>query len=321
MIDVRSWPMLHKSLAAGVLVLLLTAAAYWFWPGGSSSAPEYREVKVTRGDIESTVLTTGVVQPRNRLEIKPPISGRVERVLVDVGRIVRKGTVLAWMSSSERAALLDAARAKGPEEVARWKELYNATPIVAPIDGTVILRNVEPGQSFTSNDAVFVISDRLVVTAQVDETDLSQVRAGQPARLELDAYPGEVFEGQVEQIAHDAKTVNNVTTYTVHILPKRVPAFMRSGMTVNVTFLVAVRKDVLLVPADAVRTMNGRNTVLVKKAKGEEQEEREVKTGLSNGKLTELQDGAGEGEVLLAVRLKSTQRSSKPSSPFSPTRR
>ncbi|MCK7497341.1 MAG: efflux RND transporter periplasmic adaptor subunit [Comamonadaceae bacterium] len=127
----------------------LAAAGGWYaWRGGGEQQPEYRPVQVTRGDIDVTVLSVGVVQPRNRLEIKPPIPGRVEQVLVPEGRSVARGTVLAWMSSTERAALLDAARGKGPEEVKRWEELYRATPILAPIDGTVILRNVEPGPEF-----------------------------------------------------------------------------------------------------------------------------------------------------------------------------
>ena len=53
-----------------------------------------------------------------------------------------KGQILAWMSSTERAALMDAARSKGPEEVSRWEELYRPTPILAPIRGTVISRNI-----------------------------------------------------------------------------------------------------------------------------------------------------------------------------------
>ena len=102
----------------------------------------YREAPVKRGKIEVSVVSTGVVQPENRLEIKPPIAGRVEQVLTREGQKVRKGQILAWMSSNERAALLDAARAKGPEEVARWEELYRATPILAPISGTIILRPI-----------------------------------------------------------------------------------------------------------------------------------------------------------------------------------
>jgi len=311
----RRWAIVGLALAAGAV-----AAAY-YWKSDGERAPQYREVRATRGDIEMTVPSSGIVQPRNRLEIKPPIPGRVEQVLVEEGQTVKRGTVLAWMSSSERAALLDAARAKGLEEVQRWEELYRATPILAPIDGTLILRNVEPGQSFTSADAVFVMSDRLIVVAQVDETDIGLIKLRQPARIELDAYPGQPFDGRVDQIAYDAKTVSNVTTYAVDVLPRKVPPFMRSGMTANIVFRLATRSGVVLVPSDAVRTSDGRAVVLVPGADGATPQEREVQTGLSDGKRVEIVAGVNEGETLLVAQLKTTKRDNARSNPLNPYRR
>ena len=311
----------RRRAVAAAVVVLVTVGGWYVWRGGGDKGPAYRPVQVTRGDIEVTVLSTGVVEPRNRLEIKPPIPGRVEQVLVLEGQRVARGTVLAWMSSTERAALLDAARGKGPEEVKRWEELYRATPILAPIDGTVILRNVEPGQSFTSNDAVFVMSDRLIITAQVDETDIAQVRIRQPAQIELDAYPGQYFDGRVAQIAYDAKTVNNVTTYPVDVQPLTVPAFMRSGMTANVRFRVDTRKGVLLVPSDALRSRDGKVFVLRAPVRaGDAPVEQPVTTGLADGKRTEVVSGVSEGEQLLAVGIKSSVGGGG-SSPFMPGRR
>src|SRR6185436_13241208 len=101
------------------------------------------------------------------------------------GDWVKKGQILAWLSSSERAALLDAARARGPEEVKKWEELYKPTPMLAPIAGTLIARNFEPGQGVNASDGVLVLSDRLIVRANVDETDIAQLRVGQAARLTL----------------------------------------------------------------------------------------------------------------------------------------
>lgn len=320
--SVVSWLSGWRRRTLAVIVLAAIAAGGGYLWRGREAVPEYRPVEVTRGDIDVTVLSTGVVQPRNRLEIKPPIPGRVEQVLVSEGQVVARGTVLAWMSSSERAALLDAARGKGPEEVRRWEELYRATPILAPIDGTLILRNVEPGQSFTSNDAVFVVSDRLIVSAQVDETDIALVRVRQAARIELDAYPGQFLDGGVARIAYDAKTVNNVTTYAVEVLPRTVPAFMRSGMTANVRFHVETRHGVLLVPSDALRSRDGRVFVLLAPARpGVEPVERTVTTGITDGRRTEVLSGVSEGERLVAVGLPSSPGAGGGSSPFMPGRR
>jgi macrolide-specific efflux system membrane fusion protein len=307
------WPI----AVAAILAILAGGAAFWSWRANLGEAPAYREASVTRGDIQLTILSTGIVQPKNRLEIKAPIPGRAEQVLVDQGDRVHKGQVLAWMSSTERAALMDAARAKGPEELKRWEELYRPTPILAPLDGTLITRNLEPGQTFTSADAVFVMSDYLIVNAQVDETDLAQIRLRQSASIVLDAYPDQPFTGKVDQIAYDAKTVNNVTTYDVEVLPTRTPAFMRSGMTANVSFVLASHHDVLLVPADAVKVHEGRSTVLLVPAqKNGKPVEQEIKTGLSDGKHIEVLDGLTEGQKLLVMRIRTGGTGA--ANPFSP---
>lgn len=309
----------RRTIIGIALLALAAGAAWWYWHNGREVAPAYREVSATRDNIELTILSTGVVQPKNRLEIKAPIPGRAEQVLVDQGYRVRKGQVLAWMSSTERAALLDAARSKGPEEVKRWEDLYRATPILAPLDGTLITRNLEAGQTFTSADAVFVMSDFLIVNAQVDETDLAQIRLHQVASLVLDAYPDESFSGKVSQIAYDAKTVNNVTTYDVEVMPDKTPAYMRSGMTANVSFVLASHRNVLIIPADAVKLRDGHSTVLMAPAqKDGKPVEKEIKTGISDGKHIEVLEGVTEGEKLLVTRLRTTSGTgSNPFSPFS----
>ncbi|MBI3778007.1 MAG: efflux RND transporter periplasmic adaptor subunit [Gammaproteobacteria bacterium] len=306
---------------AVVLVVLagLAGGAAIYWRGGGETPPAYREVTVTRGNLEVTILSTGVVQPKNRLEIKPPVAGRADEVLVDEGRVVKKGQILAWMSSTERAALIDAARAKGPEEVRRWEDIYRATPVLAPINGTVILRNIEPGQTFTSSDAVFVMSDLLTIKAQVDETDIAQVRLRQSAHIALDAYPNQPFSGHVDQIAYDAKTVNNVTTYEVDVLPEKTPAFMRSGMTANVSFVLSSLENVLLLPGDAVKWRDGHSYVLLPSAKPTGAPvEKEIKTGMSDGKHVEVLEGVAEGDKLLALRLQTGAGTGSASSPLMP---
>src|SRR4051794_37657463 len=90
-----------------------------------------RPGQIRKGEMKITILSTGVVQPENRVDIKPPIAGRVEKVLVNEGDVVKKGQVIAWMSSTERAALLDAASARGEDELKQWEEMYKPTPILA----------------------------------------------------------------------------------------------------------------------------------------------------------------------------------------------
>ena len=287
------------------------------WRAGRRHAPAFRTVQATRGDLQVTILATGTVQPQNRLELKPPIAGRVEEILVEEGQPVKQGQVLARMSSTERAVLLDAARAKGPEELTHWQELYKPTPLIAPIDGMVIVRSVEPGQSVAASDAVLVLSDRLVVMTQVDETDIGRIALNQPAHLTLDAYPDRGVDGRVDHIAYEAKTVSNVTIYEVEVLPAQVPSVMRSGMTANVTFVVAEKSDVLLLPADAVRQEQGKTTVLMRTSERGRPESKTIETGLSDGKRVEVVSGLADGDTVLVKILNLSRKGPAPSNPLS----
>jgi membrane fusion protein, macrolide-specific efflux system len=314
-----TWTSLLSRKALVVLLILIVAGALFLWKRGGSQATAYQEVTVARGDIEENVLSTGIVQPENRLAIKPPIGGRVEKVLVDEGEKVKKGQVLILISSTERAAVLDAARARGGEELKRWEGYYRPAPILAPIDGTIILRAAEPGQTFTTADAPLVMSDRLTVKAQVDETDIAKIRLKEKAEIVLDAYPGETIPAVVDQIAYDATTVNNVTTYIVDVLPDETPPNMRSGMTANVTFSVASKQNVLVLPANAVKNKEGKQLVLVpSKESFGKPEEKPVEVGISDGKRVEIVSGLAEGDVVLVVSMKKVSGAAEQTNPFSP---
>lgn len=298
-----------------IVVGLLAGGGVYLLKSKESKAPSYQKISVSRGNLEQTILATGVVEPRNRLEIKPPIAGRVEEVLVVEGQNVKRGDILAWMSSTERAALIDAARARGASELKKWSDYYKATPIISPIDGMIISRSVETGQSFTSSDAILVMADTLSIKAQVDETDLSQIKEGAQAFVTLDAYRGEALDAKVSHIAYEATTVNNVTTYDVDVAPLKTPTYMRSGMTANIRFITERREGILLVPSEAIK-IEGQTYVLTPSEKGEGEKRQIIKTGLTDGKWTEVIEGLSEGDTILSSELVLTEQSSGSSSPF-----
>src|ERR1041385_3591306 len=129
------------------LIAVLALAAAVAGCHGAGGKSEARQIPVIRGSLRLTVQATGNVQPLNKVEILPPVAGRIDKIVALEGAHVKKGQVLAWMSSSERAVLLDNARSKGPDEVKYWEEAYSPTPIIAPVDGLVIARNVVEGQT------------------------------------------------------------------------------------------------------------------------------------------------------------------------------
>lgn len=308
-----------KPLWIILAVLAVGVALYAFWPSRKKNeAPSYSEIKPQRGEIRITVTSTGTVQPEGRIEMKPPVPGRMESVLVREGQKVRRGQIIAWMSSTERAALLDSARAVSSEEYKRFQEYYKATPIVAPVSGTIILRNVEPGQTVASADVLLVVSDRLQVIAKVDETDIARVERGVPAEILLDAYPQQPIEARVSAIAFEAKTVNNVTTYDVEVAPRAQPAFMRSGMTANVTFVLKKKEDVFTLPLAAIQFKKDSPFVLVKGVKGKA-EEVLVAIGDSDGSNTEITSGLDEAQTVLVPKMQ-VNTGKQGTNPFMPSR-
>jgi macrolide-specific efflux system membrane fusion protein len=285
-----------------------------------SPKEKFQELTVGRSDIQIEIQTTGTVQPENRLEIKPQVPGRIEKVMVEIGQKVKKGQVLAWMSSTERAAMLDAAQSQGPEEVKKWQEMYQPTAVLAPLDGPVIVRNIETGQTVAMNEAIFIMADILTVKALIDETDLSQIYRRQKARIELDAYPADKIEAVVDRIAFDAKTVSNVTTYTVDVLPIKTPSYFRSGMTANVRFVGPKKESVLVIRNDWVKYKDGKPLALVKGPQGPM--EKELELGISDGKKTEVLSGLQEGDLILkSTAVKEFKPNSNPFSPMGNQRR
>ena len=263
---------MKKILIITVVALLLGggfAAYFFFGPKAKTAKSEIKIVSPETGKIEISISTTGTVQPKNRVEIKPTVAGRVDSILVSEGDMVKKGQTLAVMSSTERAVLIDAARSQGEEAVKHWEEVYKQTPIIAQIDGEVIVRSVEPGQSVTQATAMLVLSDKLIVNAKVDETDIGKIKVGQEARISLDAYPDVKEMGIVGHISYESKIVNNVTTYDVEIIPRKIPAVFRSGMSAAVNIIQERKRDILLLPIAAVKkesrkseesAKNGENT-------------------------------------------------------------
>ncbi len=290
-----------------VVVTLLAAAGgggWWWWHRHQKrdDLPTYEPVTVQRGDVAVSIQATASITPENRVEIKPPVGGRMEEVLFEEGINVKKGQILAWMSTTDRAALIDAARARGPKELERWQEIYKATPVVAPLDGSIILRKVEPGQTVSSSEVVMVLSDHLIAEAQVDETDLAQIHLGQPVKVVLDAYPDRKLIGKVTHISYESKTVLNVTTYTIEINLEQIPEFVRSGMTAVANFHIAAHTNVLHLAFDAVRQEKNRSVVTLPAPEENAQPEtREVKTGLNDGKRIEIVSGLEENETVLIV--------------------
>jgi macrolide-specific efflux system membrane fusion protein len=313
-----------KKFILFLIVLALAGGGFWFYKkhqkkvSAKAEAQKFTTAEVEVKTLRRIVESTGEIRPDNRLEVKSPISGRLEQLLVNEGDHVSKGRIIAWVSSTERATLLDTARARGEDEVKFWEDIYKAAPLVAPLSGNVIVRSMEPGQTITASSAVIVIADRLIIVGQVDETDIGAVFAGQHVSVRLDAYPDSMFEGTVKSIAYDSKMVSNVTMYEVDVTAENLPEFARSGMTATLTFLVEEHENVPAVPTAALEYRNGKSLVRLPAKAGKEPETRMVKTGLSENSFTEIVSGLEAGDEVLIPQV--VRKKDNGTNPFMPPR-
>ncbi len=147
---------------------------------------------------------------------------------------------------------------KAQADIVKAKKNLNYAEIYSPIDGIVISRDVEVGQTVVSSMTVanlFTIADlnNMRVVADVDEADIGQVRVGQNVVFTVDAYPDDKFEGVVTQVRLNPTTENNVVTYEVLVSASNEEMKLIPGLTASLTIYVTQDTDVLVLPIKATR--------------------------------------------------------------------
>jgi HlyD family secretion protein len=150
-------------------------------------------------------------------------------------------------------------RSSARAQLDRAKINLKYATIISPINGVVIARNVDVGQTVAASfntPTLFTISDdlsKMQVQSSIDEADIGQVRVGQAATFTVDAYPSRTFKGTVSQIRLSPTTVQNVVTYTVMVDLDNEDMALLPGMTANITVDVQKAENVLKVPAAALK--------------------------------------------------------------------
>ncbi len=221
--------------------------------------------------------------------------------------------------------------------IVKVKRNLGYATITSPIDGVVISRAVEEGQTVAAGfetPTLFTIANDLTqmrVIADVDEADIGQVADGQRVEFSVDAYPDDTFEGKVEQVRLEATTESSVVTYEVVITAYNPDLKLKPGLTANVTIFTLEKDNALAIPTKALRfipeadqlselgitvkeaaetTMPGKRQVWVKS--GNELQPKWVTTGATSGDKTEIIDGLTDGEQ---VAVEMVLRSAKPTAP------
>jgi HlyD family secretion protein len=230
--------------------------------------------------------------------------------------------------------------------------------ITSPIDGVVISRSVDVGQTVAASlqaPVIFAIANDLTkmqIDANVAEADVGVVKIDQNVDFTVDAFPMETFHGKVVQVRNAPITVQNVVTYDTVIGVSNPELKLKPGMTANVSIVVSHKDDVLQIknaalryrPPDATpvetrktvtsragRSATGRGggsqqgaqrTVYVLPSGGNRPEPRQIKTGISDGIVTEVVEGLKEGDRVVTAELASAAAGpSPPANPFGGSRR
>ncbi|HWP41715.1 MAG TPA: efflux RND transporter periplasmic adaptor subunit, partial [Blastocatellia bacterium] len=181
-------------------------------------------------------------------------AGRYEQAAAQVVQ-VQAANESAKARLEQAKASLSQARA----QLAQAEVNLDHTIITSPIDGVVVSRNVDVGQTVAASlqaPTLFTIANDLTkmqVLASIDEADIGQIRQGIKSNFTVDAYPGEVFTGEIAQLRLNAQTLQNVVTYSAVIDVSNPELKLRPGMTANITIPVARRDNVLTVPNAALR--------------------------------------------------------------------
>lgn len=208
--------------------------------------------------------------------------------------------------------------ASAKEEVQRAQTNLGYATITSPIDGVVLSKSVEEGQTVAasfSTPELFTIAQDLTnmqVVADVDEADIGDVKEGERVTFTVDAYPDDTFEGKVKQVRQEATTTNNVVTYEVVISAPNADLKLKPGLTANVTIYTAERKGVLSVPSKALRFIPQKETVGKMKIvdvanaknkvwtiEGNSIVAHKVNIGMTDGTNTQIVGGIAEGTKVI----------------------
>ena len=236
------------------------------------------------------------------------------QTLFDKGRVSANDYESAKLSYEKARQTAASSR----ENVQKAQTNLGYATITSPIDGVVLSKSVEEGQTVAASfntPELFNIAQDLTdmrVIADIDEADIGGVKEGQRVTFTVDAFPEDKFEGQVTQVRQEATTTSNVVTYEVVISAPNKDLKLKPGLTANVPIYTLEQNDVLAVPAKALRftpnealLKNGQQIedlevpMKVWTLEGNTFKAHKVEIGTTNGMLTEIVSGISEGTDVL----------------------
>lgn len=283
-----------------------------------------------KDDAQAIVQRSEVQLDQNELEYERSKS------LFEIGAISKSEYDLA--RTNYRSALSALTSAKAQLNRARINLQYAS--IKAPIDGIIISRNVDVGQTVISSfnsPVLFTIANdlrKMELIANVDEADIGQVKVGQDVIFSVDAYPEKQFYGKVKQIRLQPVMIQNVVNYAVIINVPNPDLKLMPGLTANISIIIAKDTAVLKVPVNAInvtipveylngtviskrKTSPGSGLLLIKD--GDHANAVYVETGLNDGSFIAVKGNVKPGdELITGILMNSNEKTEQVQNPFMP---
>jgi len=308
--------------------------------------PRPFQVKVDEADADLANSRAKLVKDRADAALRT-VTLKRNRALAGKGIVSQSDLDLAVSQDRQAQAqiALDEADIQSAEAKLREARLNLAyTDIVSPVDGVVVSRSVDVGQTVAASfqtPTLFVVAEDLAkmqVNVSVSESDIGPVTIDQNASFTVDAYPGTAFHGRVTQVRSAPVTVQNVVTYDVVVGVDNAEARLKPGMTANVAITVAERSDVLRIPTGALRFRPavdhgpaGTTTTIPSHAErgarvfvlgdGGKPRALPVTTGVADDRFTEVTSGLTEGQqVVIGIRRDPTDTTRTAAPSFAPGR-
>ncbi|MDO9545051.1 MAG: efflux RND transporter periplasmic adaptor subunit [Synergistaceae bacterium] len=293
-------------------------------------------------EIDSATQQTDVAQAEANLQVVQADLMNSEAVLANAEKSLARTRKLAGkdliakadVDTDEKTYLTAKAQvAASRARIAQYNATLNKTKInlgytqiYSPVDGVVVAKNVEKGQTVAASYQTPSIAEiakdlsQMQVEVNVDEADIGGVKEGQKATFTVDAHPNDPFDGVVTQVRLSPTTTDNVVTYVVIVKVSNNKGLLMPGMTANVSLIVEERENVVVVPNSAFRfkpadasansgqpgaPMMGKQTIAeVKKPAVYMIEKKapvrvEVEKGISDGQNTEIISGLSEGDEVI----------------------
>jgi HlyD family secretion protein len=265
------------------------------WQTGIGATAEAKVLQQASIDYERALA-------QYELTVDHPTESELKQAEAQIAQARATLAALEDEPTPEELAIAQAQVTQARSALAQAQLNLEETTLAAPFAGTVADVNIEVGQIVNSGTPVIVLTDPIsyYVDLYIDETDIGQVRIGQPVVITLDAFPDEEIEGEVTAIKSIGAVSGGIITYEVRVDIASTKLPIRSDMTASATVVVEEKENVLLIPNRAIRHEGDTEYVeILNPSGGAEVRRVAIATGASNDIVTEVITGLKEGDVVV----------------------